>query len=76
MDVSRTLTMTSVLPDPAGIAEARILGGNPHHNGELWFIGLPYMMCRLGTTHAERWGGGIGLGRRLGQPELIPEFSV
>ena len=53
----RTLTMTSVLPDPAGIAEARTLGGIPQHNGALRFIGLPYTLSRLGTAHAERWGG-------------------
>ena len=53
----RTLTMTSVLPDPAGIAEARTLGGIPQHNDALWFLGLPYTLSRLGTAHAERWGG-------------------
>ena len=53
----RTLTMTSVLPDPAGIAEARTLGGNPQHNGAPRFIGLPYTLSRLGTAHVERWGG-------------------
>ena len=49
--------MTSVLPDPAGIAEARTLGGNPQHNGALRFRGLPYALSRLGTVHVERWGG-------------------
>ena len=53
----RTLTMTSGLPDPAEIAEARTLGGIPQHNGALRFIGLLYTQSRRGTVYVERWGG-------------------
>ena len=49
--------MTSGLPDPAGIAEARTLGGIPQRNGALRFIGLPYAQPRRGAEHTERWGG-------------------
>ena len=53
----QTLAMTPGLPDPAGIAEARTLAGNPQHNGALQFRGLPYALSRLGTAHVGRWGG-------------------
>ena len=49
--------MTPGLPDPAGIEEARTLGGNTQHNGALWFRGLPYTVSKLGTTHVGKWGG-------------------
>ena len=56
----RTLTMTSMLPDPAGIAEARTLDGNPQHNGALRSRDLPYALSKLGTAHVGRWGGQSG----------------
>ena len=49
--------MTPGLPDLAGIAEAKTLGGNPQHNGALRFRGLPYTLSKLGTAHVGRWGG-------------------
>ena len=49
--------MTPGLPDPAGIAEARTLGGNLQHNGALRFRDLMYALSRLGTAHIGRWGG-------------------
>ena len=53
----RTLTMTSGLPDPAEIVEARTSGGIPQHNDVLRYIGLMYTQSKHGTAYAERRRG-------------------